>query len=87
MDDALLALVKKCDLDTNDNVNPSPSFVMAKKIQDARIAVSKEHSDMKQEKEEKRQKLTTGMKVAEASVGIGLGNIRAPQKPLCAVLT
>ena len=42
---------------------------------------------MKQEKEEKRQKLITDVKGAEASVGIGSGNIRAPQKTLCILLT
>ena len=35
---------------------------------------------MKKEKEDKRKKLTSDMKVAEASVGIGLEHTRAPQK-------
>ena len=87
MDDVLPALVKKHDLDMSDNVNPLPSFVMAKNVQDAHINMLKEHGGMKQEKEEKRQKLMTDMKVAEASVGIGSGNIRAPQKPPHTVLT
>ena len=37
-------------------------------------------ADVKKEKEEQRLKLIPGMKVAKASVGIGLGNSHEPQK-------
>ena len=70
MNDVLPALSKKYDLDTSNNVNPLPSFVMAKKIQQSCVSMLKEMGDMK--KEGKRAKLITDMNVAEVSVCIGL---------------
>lgn len=41
MDDVLLALGKEYDLDTNNNVNPLPSFVMAKNVQHSYVSMLK----------------------------------------------
>ena len=53
MDDVIPAFGNECDLDMNNNVNPLPSFVMAKNLQDAHVSMLKAHDDMKNDKEEK----------------------------------
>ena len=60
-----------------------PAFVknmMTKNVQDAHVAMLKDHDDVKNKKEEKRKKLISDMKLAEASVCIGLEHVTMPQK-------
>ena len=80
MNDYLPSFEKKYDGDINNNINPLPSFVMAKNMKEAHDKMLKDHEDMKKAKEEKRKELLNDMKKAEASVGIGLENIHTPQK-------
>ena len=76
MDETLLPLSKKYDLDVKNNVNPLPSFVMAKIIHKSCISMLKELSNLKKQKEEKRVKLLADIKQAETSIGIGLEDAR-----------
>ena len=70
------ALRKKHDHNERNNVNPLPSFVIAKNTHDSCISMLKESSHVEKETEVKNAKLLAHVKLSKSSVGIGLEDVR-----------
>ena len=76
MGEILSSFSSKYDDDINKNIDPLPSFVMAKNLYNEYNNMMKQHIELKSEEKKKKEELQNSMKLAEEQMGIGLNGLR-----------